>query len=329
MQKRLQFCLRRVSKGSLYAGRVAAGLTGGIEHEKLRSDRVQPQKAIFMGRLPESRLYFGADEGEIFWASSRSPPDIDRADVIGLSGLIDSSDIVFLSTDITGIAKHNGWLWILGSHALRRPKLDILPEGLVNDRRLKLLEGGRCNCVLARAPLIDDQPVSRDGARRSSVLKLGRRGNALARSIREDALLAPFSSLPAREGGIELAGLAIADEQVAVGMRGPVIARHAVLLEFRVTEGKAGRLHLRSTPAKRMLHLEGLGIRDLRLINGVLHILAGPTNDHVGPGAIYRWADWASDVRPSVTTRHAPERILQLQMREEPPREWLAFLAAD
>ncbi len=97
-------------------------------------------------------------------------------------------------------------------------------------------------------------------------------------------------------------------------MRGPTIGRHAVLLELFVSAKDTGRLHLDGEPFKRLLAMEGLGIRDLKRHGDDLLILAGPTSALSGPVALYRWRDWVNE--PPQDARevrlHRPERILDL-----------------
>jgi len=66
--------------------------------------------------------------------------------------------------------------------------------------------------------------------------------------------------------------------------------------------------------AKRLLDLEGLGIRDLKRCGDDLLILAGPTVGLSGPCAIYRWINWAQDpVQHEQRVRlHRPEHLIDL-----------------
>ncbi len=154
----------------------------------------------------------------------------------------------------------------------------------------------------------------KQGKRQAAMLKQGKHGNALAEALREDALIAPFTRIPAKEGGLDIEGIAVCGKRVALGLRGPVIATHAVLIEVTVSEKKPGRLHLDGEPVKRLLAMEGLGIRDLKRCGDDLLILAGPTTGLSGPCAIYRWRGWVQDP-PQDAERvrlHRPERIVEI-----------------
>jgi hypothetical protein len=97
-------------------------------------------------------------------------------------------------------------------------------------------------------------------------------------------------------------------------MRGPVIGKHALLLELCVGAGASGKLKLDGSPVKRLLALDGLGIRDLKRIGADLLILAGPTTGLSGPCTLYRWPGWADDPPQHAheVRLHRPERLIDL-----------------
>lgn len=220
--------------------------------------------------------------------------------------------------DIEGLAADDGWLWVVGSHARTRPKPEKAPDSCIDLAALADLKDTRPRALLGRIPLIEQDgrwtPVARDGKRRAGILKQGRHGNAVAKAFRRDPLLRPFTRIPAKEGGIDVEGIAVCGDRVVLGMRGPVIATHAVLIEFAIRGRKSGMLELGDAPVRRLLALEGLGIRDLKRCGDDLLILAGPTTGLSGPCALYRWPDWANDPPqdPDRVRLHRPERICEL-----------------
>jgi hypothetical protein len=126
-------------------------------------------------------------------------------------------------------------------------------------------------------------------------------GNALTQALAEDPHLGAIvrSALPAKENGFDIEGLAAAaGGRVLLGLRGPVLRGWAVLLEVAPNQEQPGVLDLPPLAAdgrcyrKHLVDLDGLGVRDLALIDGDLYILAGPTMDHDGPQRIYRFRDW-------------------------------------
>jgi hypothetical protein len=220
--------------------------------------------------------------------------------------------------DLEGLAADGDWLWVLGSHARTRNKPEKAEGECIDLDLLADLKPTRSRCLLARLPLIEEagalRPVVADDDRHAGMLKQGKHGNAIAEALREDALIAPFTRIPAKEGGLDIEGIAVCGSRVALGLRGPVIATHAVLVEIEVRAGKGGKLHLEGEPVKRLLAMEGLGIRDLKRCGEDLLILAGPTTGLSGPCAIYRWRGWVGDPPQDATKvrLHRPERIVEV-----------------
>jgi hypothetical protein len=223
--------------------------------------------------------------------------------------------------DLEGLAADGGWLWVLGSHARTRHKPEKFEDECIDLDLLANLKETRSRCLLARLPLVEDgdgalRPVREDGERRAAMLKQTKHGNALAEALAGDPLIKPFTRIPAKEGGLDIEGVAACGDRVALGLRGPVIATHAVLVEVHVRDGHKHpeRLHLDDEPVKRLLAMEGLGIRDLKRCGDDLLILAGPTTGLSGPCAIYRWRGWVQD--PPQDARkvrlHRPERIVEI-----------------
>jgi hypothetical protein len=235
-----------------------------------------------------------------------------------LSDLLDLAD-PDEEADLEGLAVEDGWLWVLGSHARTRPKPEKAKDACIDLDVLADLKDTRPRCLLSRIPLVDDgdgvfTPVAADGKRQAGILKQTKHGNALAKSLRDDPLIGPFTRIPAKEGGLDIEGIAVRGSRVALGLRGPVIASHAVLLEVEVEAKKSGALKLAGAPVKRLLAMEGLGIRDLKRCGDDLLILAGPTTGLDGPCALYRWRGWAGDP-PQDATRvrlHRPERLFDI-----------------
>lgn len=220
--------------------------------------------------------------------------------------------------DLEGLAAEDDWLWVVGSHARTRPKTEKAEGECIDLKELADLKDTRPRCLLARLPLVQDEdgwrPVKKDGKRRAGMIKQGKYGGALAKSLREDSLLGPFACIPAKEGGIDIEGVAVSGDRVALGMRGPVIGGHALLLELRVAASKSGQLSLGGEPVKRLLAMEGLGIRDLKRCGEDLLILAGPTTALSGPCALYRWPGWVGDPPqdPRKVRLHRPERLFDI-----------------
>ena len=221
--------------------------------------------------------------------------------------------------DIEGLAVAESWLWIVGSHACTRQKLAKGGNETIDLKALAALRPMPARALLARVPLVVDSgghalPVRQDGARIAGLVKQTASGNRIATALARHQLLGRFAGLPAKEGGIDIEGIAIAGNRVALGMRGPTLGGHAVLLELQIMAKQSGRLTLITDPVVRLLSLEGLAIRDLKRDGDDLLILSGPTNSVSGPCSLWRWRGWAGDPpRDGASVRlHRPDWLMDL-----------------
>lgn len=239
----------------------------------------------------------------------------------GFLDLLDPED----EMDIEGLAVDDGWLWVTGSHSrTRRDPRDDGPEhGSIHLGRLADLKDTRPRCVLARIPLVEDgqgqpEPVRRDGKRHAGMVpRHDKHGSKLALKLTRDALLGPATRLAAKEGGLDIEGLAVEGDRIALGLRGPVIRTYAVILEPVIEPKKSGKLHVHGDVCKRLVDLNGLGIRDMRRRGSDLYILAGPTQDLNGRCAIFRWTDWVGEPpeNGSNVQLHDPEHLFDLPVK--------------
>jgi hypothetical protein len=288
-------------------GQVALGFGGTIDHDALRN--------MSAGTRIGDTLFVAADEHCGIDRLCLTDESWCNHATFVLKDLIEL-DEPEAEADLEGLSAENGWLWAVGSHARTRYKPEKFAGETINLGKLANLKDTRARCLLARFPLVETdkgwQPVARDGDRRAGLLKQGKHGNTLMKLIREDPLLEPFTRIPAKEGGLDVEGLAVTGDRVALGMRGPVIATHAVLLEMRIAAKKSGQLEISDGPYKRLVAMEGLGIRDLKRCGDDLLILAGPTTGLSGPVALYHpegLALWSEDEILVICDSPAPERV--------------------
>ncbi|MEI2780992.1 MAG: DUF3616 domain-containing protein [Candidatus Competibacter sp.] len=167
--------------------------------------------------------------------------------------------------------------------------------------------------LLARIPLSDDatpslkRTVERDGHSRTAARLAGnQKSNALTRVLASDEHLGPFLAIPGKDNGFDIEGLAVADDRVFVGLRGPVLRGWAVVLELALEEQDTTTLTLKPIGPdgrpyrKHFLDLGGLGVRDLCAQGDDLLVLAGPTLTVAGPQKIFRWPGGARPDRESL-----------------------------
>lgn len=193
----------------------------------------------------------------------------------------------------------DGMLWLAASHSLVRsaPHGSDTPKRAL--RRLGEVRREANRFLLARVPLAETSrgrvvPVAQSDDGVVHQVEAGKRSSLLLRWIEEDPMLAPFLGLPCGENGIGVAGIAAGGGSVWLGLRGPVVRGHAVVLRFRLVDTKRGGLKARKQEGGRrfrkyLLPLDGLGVRDLMIDGEDLLVLAGPGPDCDGPARLVRW----------------------------------------
>ena len=244
----------------------------------------------------------------------------------GLDGLVDLPDGAEGEMDIEGLCAVDGFLWVVGSHALKRskPKRD---ESEADDalRRMERVDREPNRHFLGRIPLAEEAPSlfvpSRsDGGRRAAWAKFGKGNSALNDWVADDPHLAPFLTIPAKENGFDVEGLAVRGNRIWLGLRGPVLRGHAVVLDLEIAEKTPGRLKARRIDGERryrkhLLDTRGLGIRDMRLDGDDLLLLVGPTMSLEGPAFVLRWRDGVHDDVSGVIDPDRIETVAELPYR--------------
>jgi hypothetical protein len=154
--------------------------------------------------------------------------------------------------DIEGLDCHGGYLWLAGSHSLKRDKPKEENAIEKNTERLAKVSRDGNRFLLARIPLSDDatpslkRTVERDGHSRTAARLAGnQKNNALTRVLGGDEHLGPFLAIPSKDNGLDIEGLAVAGDRVFVGLRGPVLRGWAAILELALEEQDASTLTLK------------------------------------------------------------------------------------
>jgi hypothetical protein len=218
--------------------------------------------------------------------------------------------------DIEGMDFRDSHLWLIGSHSIKRKKVDKDDTGsdakLINKLTKTEADGNRF--ILARIPLVRNGETgeqellspAEDPPGAGQILQASRlpgdtRSDALTDALRQaeggkgDPHLASFLDIPGKDNGFDIEGLAVAGEKVFVGLRGPVLRGWAIILELSVVTSDPSRLMLKNFGSsgrpyrKHFLDLNGLGIRELCVNGEDLLVLAGPTMNLDGPTVLYRW----------------------------------------
>ena len=217
--------------------------------------------------------------------------------------------------DIEGLDFHDSHLWLIGSHSIKRKKVERIDAGpdakLI--KKLGTIEKEGNRFILARIPviknsqtgereLVGESPPGSNPILKASRLTGDLTSDALSNAIRNaeagrgDMHLARFLDIPGKDNGLDVEGLAVAGEKVFVGLRGPVLRGWAVILELSVDTSNSSQLVLKEfeptrSYRKHFLDLAGLGVRELSIQGSDLLVLAGPTMVLDGPTILYRWKE--------------------------------------
>jgi hypothetical protein len=271
-------------------------------------------------------LWVGADEGTSVTrlipegpARYRAAESNDLTTILALPAKERDEEGKLAEIDIEGMdwEPARGYLWLVGSHSLKRKKPKSQDSAEDSIKRLAKVSADGNRFVLGRIPVRIDATgasvlaTTNSDSQFAARLECDRFGSELLEAFREDKLFARFlpelgtetekKNIPGKDNGFDIEGLAVAGEnRLFVGVRGPVLRGWACVIELRVDEegrgsDKTGGLKLakfaQSGLAYRrtFLELDGLGIRDLCFDGDDLLILAGPSMDIDWPAAIYRW----------------------------------------
>ncbi len=269
------------------------------------------------GSLVQTNLSGAAMTGDWLWVAGDEACGLDRLrrlDPVGgealrfgevsdfpLADLLDLPGAADEEADLEGLAVADGYLWVVGSHGLKRKNAKPGRGHADNAKRLAkvALDGNRR--LLARLPLATDGTgapclvrQARDG-RRALRLNGDAKSNLLTRALAADPHFGPFMAIPGKDNGFDIEGLAVLDgRRLLLGLRGPVLRGWSALLEIAV-EARADHLQLAPLDdsgtllRKHFLQLDGLGVRDLDFSGDDLYILAGPTMVLNGDIRLFKW----------------------------------------
>jgi hypothetical protein len=271
-----------------------------IRLEFTADDRKKPVRANLSAVAASGeQLWLGTDEGMLLDRLTASGDDrfaghasFDLKDLLSLPDTSGKKDEI----DIEGLCVADDRLWLVGSHAVTRGKAD-LEEDQPGDaiKALAELTSGANRRTLACFKLNEQDQTSELG--KAAQLPATLKTNVLCELLAEDDHLKPFLRLPAKENGFDIEGLAVIDDRVFLGLRGPVLRGWAVLIELKVKR-KKGELKLKANGPddrryrKHFLDLQGCGLRDLCLDTDdqpSLLLLAGPTMALDGTVRVHRW----------------------------------------
>ena len=174
--------------------------------------------------------------------------------------------------DLEGIAVDGQTVFVLGSHSSKRKK--VKPADAYERNREALLSS-------------PEPDPARDVLLRFELDATGKAGPIQRSSLRSYlSATEPFKSfgiMSSKENGIDAEGLAVWNQRLYVGFRGPVLrGNFTPILRCRFGSPIA-------EPELLFVNLGGRGVRDLARVGGGLLILAGPVGDGPGSYQLYLW----------------------------------------
>jgi hypothetical protein len=229
---------------------------------------------------------------------------------------------------VEGLVYEDGYLWLVGSHSLKRKKPKLKDGAEKAQKQLAHVSSDGNRYLLARIPVVEADGTytlakgdTRNGKKRTAAQLHGNaQGNDLTKALRGDEHLGSFLAIPGKDNGFDIEGLAVVGGRLFIGLRGPVLRGWAVILEVELKEDneQPSTLRLKAIGPndrlyrKHFLHLGGLGIRDLCAQGSDLLILAGPTMDLDGPVTIFRWPGGTEPKGENVVPASELERVLEV-----------------
>lgn len=190
--------------------------------------------------------------------------------------------------DIEGLSISDDFLWICGSHALKRSKIkDGIADlekikwdanrGFIGRIALSALEPLMAKTDAVVAEIADEQK------HHAAMLDMKKSPKSIIRKLlARDPIIGPYIELPSKENGFDIEGLSVSGEDVLLGLRGPVIGGYAIIVRLKIKETKKGglkvaRLANGARYSLQALDLNGQGIRELKWLDGRLMLLSGAT----------------------------------------------------
>jgi hypothetical protein len=230
--------------------------------------------------------------------------------------------------DVEGLDYEDGYLWLVGSHSLKRKKPTLKDGAKEAQKQLAKVSTDGNRYLLARIPVVEGdgtytltkEVTQKEKKLTAAQLRGNAQGNDLTEALKGDKHLGSFLAIPGKDNGFDIEGLAVAGKRLFLGLRGPVLRGWAVILEVELKEDNKKPSMLRMNPIgpkqrlyrKHFLQLGGLGIRDVCAQGSDLLILAGPTMDLDGPVTIFRWPGGIESKGESVVPAVELERVLDV-----------------
>lgn len=211
--------------------------------------------------------------------------------------------------DVEAMAHHEGTLYVLGSHSLKRRLLEPDKEYQENRARLATVSPEPYRQKLFRLKV--DPKTGRPSSTVEAV--------SLRPILERDSILGPFTSIPAAENGVNIEGLAVDGSTLYLGFRSPVLREGFVpVMALRFEEPDDYELTF--------VQLHGQGIRSLARVSDGFLLLARPEHDVDASSVLYFW-NGLDQIPGAGRSRGRLERLLELPAPKGGTPEGLAVLS--
>jgi hypothetical protein len=172
--------------------------------------------------------------------------------------------------DAEGVAYHEGYFYVVGSHGVGRVNAKLNSSFLIFRFKVNAQTG-------KPAFEVSDSQVA------SAIQKSG----ALRPALRAVETIGPYAEKPLNANGVNIEGVALDGGRIYLGFRGPSLEGRAFIVSA-ATDGLFG-----IAPLEAKVHALALGpsvgIRDLAKVDGGILVLAGAVNDQEIVPAVFLW----------------------------------------
>lgn len=176
--------------------------------------------------------------------------------------------------DLEGLAWQSPYLYAIGSHSSKRKKRHPDFSNKKNLKRLTPIYDEPARNQLFRIQLDDNlRPVKIDSL-------------SLLPTIESSQILSPFLKIPSKENGIDIEGIAVQNNHLYIGFRGPVLRGNLTPIFKLTMDSHTFKIQKHKL---KWVNLNGLGIRDMVADKQHFYLLAGPVNQTPNQFEIYYW----------------------------------------
>lgn len=273
---------------------------------KFRGDIKADEDVSAIGRVG-AFIVIGADEAvgpdenlNIIQVLSRQSDDqyLLSHDIV----VMDAKDEEDKELDIEGIAVEGNAIYVMGSHSSKRNRVRKKKNSYEQNRETFLVSNiaDEVNRNWLYRLTVDEQVQTTAKNMRISLNDI----------ISNHNVLKIFSQLPGKENGIDIEGIAVVDEWIYAGFRGPVLRGNYVpVLKFKFDD------HV-NTASLLFVNLGGGGIRDMASFNKGILIISGPVGDGSGSYRVDYWN--GKDMIPGKDRKKTKDNLSELGKIDAP-----------